>query len=182
MLKATENEKNALLGELFENYRGVILFSILKVLGDEDKYLAEDCLSQTFLIACQKKDILLSKEKPILWLIATGKNCARHLKRQAHTERKKMCPLDDQHPSFAEEREEDFIEDMIYEEWIRNNVPQMLINELHPRTRQAFIAKYKEGKSNAEIAAEMNITESTVRTFLTDARKQITARVKSGKL
>lgn len=54
-MKQTDKQKNAMLGELFEQFHGVILRAIVRTLGAEYSYLAEDCLSQTFLIACQKK-------------------------------------------------------------------------------------------------------------------------------
>lgn len=181
-MNKTENEKNALLGEMFEKYHGVVLFCILRILGDEDRYMAEDCLSQTFLIACQKKDDLLSRDKPVVWLIAAAKNCARQFKRKAIKEREKTCVIDEPMYSIVDESGEFFVDDIVYRDWIRNKVPQNLINELQPRTREAFLAKYKDGKSNAEIAAEMHITESTVRTFLSDARKYIEDRVNSGKI
>lgn len=180
-MKKTEKEKNAILGELFEQYRGVILFSILKTLGPGNEYMAEDCLSQAFLIACQKKDDLLSREKPVVWLIATGKNCAKHFRRQAIKDRERLCSIDEHTRTLADDSGESFIEDIVYDDWIKNDVPQKLINELHPRTKQAFIAKYHQGKSNSEIAEEMNISESTVRTFLSEAKKHIEERVRSGK-
>lgn len=177
-----EQEKNDLLGKLFDSYHGIILNTILKVLGDENAYMAEDCLGQTFMIACKKKDKMLSRERPVVWLMAVGKNCARRYRRDAEKERSRFV-FDEEIVSNIEDKKGEFlIDDIVYRDWMKNGVLQKLIDELHPRTRQAFIAKYIDGKTNAEIAAEMKVTESTVRTFLSDARKHIEKRVRSGKI
>jgi len=181
-LKKTEKQQNAILGELFIKYRDVILFAVLRTLGAENESMAEDCLSQAFLIACQKKDELFSRDNPVLWLIATAKNCARHCKRTAIKEQSLFHPIDEETSEIADQSGERFVQDLIYEDWIEKGVPQKLIDELNPRVRQAFVAKYREHKSNAQIAKEMQISESTVRTFLHDAKKQIEERVRSGNL
>lgn len=180
-MKKTEKQQNAMLGELFETYRDVILFAILRTLGTENESMTEDCLSQAFLIACQKKDELFSRDNPVLWLIATAKNCARHCRRTAIKEQSLFHPIDEQLDEVADDGGERFVQDLIYEDWIQRGVPQKLIDELNPRVKQAFIAKYREHKTNAQIASEMQISESTVRTFLHDARKQIEERVRCGK-
>lgn len=178
-MKQTDKQKNAMLGELFEQFHGVILRAIVGTLGADYSYLAEDCLSQTFLIACQKKDDLLSRQTPVVWLIATGKNCARNAMRGVIKEQSFAAPLDTE-TEHADANSDAFVEQIAYDDWVERDVAQKLIDGLNPRVRRAFVAKYREGKSNAKIAEEMQISESTVRTFLHDAKRQIEQKIRSG--
>lgn len=75
-----ERNKQAEVDFLYRKMRGKLLAYAYSILKDEPH--AEEAVQDTFRIACEKVDDLLSSDNPKGWLLLTLKNVLRNIKKE----------------------------------------------------------------------------------------------------
>jgi RNA polymerase sigma-70 factor (ECF subfamily) len=129
---------------------------------------AEDVTQTTFLNAYNALHRGVSPRDPIEWLLAITRNVCRDRFRDAKR-RPQEQPLADW-IRIVQPEEPDFSVREICKE----------ISGLNPRHRQALLMREFEGRSYAEISAELGVSEAAVQTLLTRARRSLRDELELG--
>jgi RNA polymerase sigma factor (sigma-70 family) len=127
------------------------------VLGEQAD--AEDVTQTTFLNAYRAYSRGERAEKPENWLIAIAHNVCRQRFRQA--KRRPEVALGEHEPA-APEREGPTAEDL-----------RRAFSQLPPNQREALVMRELEGRSYAEIAAVMGVSQSALETLIFRARRTL---------
>ena len=158
------------LKDLIWTHRNVIQKILFDILHPEFSYMIEDCESEVMMIAVEHAHELLSHTAPTGWFIVTTRNvahaaCRKEIKRIQNDTSAEGVDL-----TIAE----DPLENILYEEWVKNGVVDQLLSRLTPREREVYALSFAEGKTTKEIAERLQIGESTVRNI----RKNIMDKIK----
>lgn len=158
------------LKDLIWTHRNVIQKILFDILHPEFSYMIEDCESEVMLIAVEQAHELLSHTGPAGWFIVTTRNVAHAACRKEIKRLKNDAPTEGVELKTAE----DPLENILYEEWVKNGVVDQLLSRLTPHEREVYDLSFVEGKSTKEIAERLQIGESTVRNI----RKNIMDKIK----
>jgi RNA polymerase sigma-70 factor (ECF subfamily) len=125
----------------------------------KNKSDAEDCVSETFMKLIKTRPIFNDTEHERAWLIRTATNiCKNHLK---HWSRKSVS-IDEYDGILT-------AADNLHDNTESSDILQAVHN-LPDRMKTPVYLFYYEGYSSAEIAETLNIPDSTVRSYLHQAR------------
>lgn len=161
---------SARLSDLIWTHRNAIQRILFDILHPEFSHLIEDCESEVMLIAVEHATELLSHPGPTGWFILTAQNAARNARRKEITRIQNYASVQE----FEFKTDRDPLENILFDEWIKNGVPDQLLSRLTPREREVYDLFFVEGKSTREIAEQLQIRESTVRNI----RKNIMDKIK----
>ena len=169
----TQDESDFLKKLILDNE--TCLTTIIKNnLGETYKYLTEDAVSELYLLACKKIQKLKTHPCPTKWLFVAAKLTA-HTVVKKHRRDANISPLQD----IPEQKSNsDVFEDTVYNIWIENQIPEILISQLSKRERQIYYMLYIENKSTKNIADELNISENNVRNINKNLRDKIHHAIK----
>ena len=169
----TEND-NCFIEKLIKENLSSIKNTIYNTLGQEYKHLAEDTVSELYLLMCEKIDVLKSHECPRAWLIVASKRVSQGMINKQKREMPTVSPEDiSRHIGKS-----DIFEDAVYDIWLENKVPEKLISRLTQREREIYHKIYIENKKPKDIAKELNITGSTIRNIHKNLRDKIKDGIK----
>jgi RNA polymerase sigma-70 factor, ECF subfamily len=162
MSKVSEYDSKA-LEELYDRY-SPILYSLIKKIVD-DKTIAEEVLADVFVIMWKKKDSFdYSANNVYTWLITLARNKA--------VDRKKREENPENTPEYNDDYEDQFIIpklsrlidplDLNKALSVKDNFEEAL-NKLTDAQNFVLYLAYYEGKTHSEIANQLNIPVSTVK-------------------
>lgn len=148
--------------ELFHRYGGKLYNFVLK-LSSGNKYLAEEMVQNTFVRVWEIRVSINPDKSFISYLCTIAKNkLVNEYEHQTVEYIYKEYVL--KHYSNADNITEKEVDKKLLEDYI-----DCLIDKMPPARKQVFILSRKAMLSNKEIAAQLNISESTVQTHLSKA-------------
>ncbi len=150
---------------------------IYNTLGPENRYLAEDAISEFYLLICEKIEALRSHPSPKGWLLVAAKHTAQGMI-SMHKKDAMSVSLEE---ALHEPDKTDVFEDTVYEIWLENKVPEKLIAGLTKRERQVYVKIYIEDKKPKDVAAELNISVNAVHNIHKNLRDKIKNEIKRKK-
>lgn len=152
-------EEAARLEALLTKRIYVIRHTVLNILSPDFRYLVDDCVNEVLLLACKKAEILLCHENPGGWLVIASKYVA-HKMRRKHLPEQRNVPIDELRDTLHSGT---VFEDLVFEEWKKKKIPELLISRLTPREREIYDLLYIQKKTPKTVAEELHISVSTVR-------------------
>ena len=156
MIPESDREK---IQQLYENLAGNMEVFALSILRDQG--LAQSAVQDTFLIALQKPDAVLSSPNPEGWIINTLKYVIRNTERTRNFLLRTTV-------SIEEMQEEPSAEDR-YEE-----PPELLMHSGLSKEEEKMLTRfYMDGIPMKNLAAEMNITLTACKVRMMRARDKI---------
>ncbi len=172
----TAEESNFIM-ELFNGRKELYEAIIRKTLGSVYQYLAEDTVSELYLLACNKIDILKAHPCPEKWLtVAARMTAQRNI--QKHLKDLNTSTLDEINEHSCKS---DVFEDAVYNIWLENKVPERLIAQLTKREQEIYFKTYIENKTPKDISKELNISENNVRNVNKNLKDKIRDAIKRKK-
>ncbi len=169
-------EQAEFLSNLIINNKSVIAHSIKAVLTDTFSYLYEECISETYLTACENIDKVYNHENPVGWIIVTAKHTAKRLMK-AHWRDLYVYPLDDD----IRDDKTDVTEEALYNDYIRNHTQEKLIQLLTDREKEIYNLFYIEHMDANAIGKRLNISPNTVWAVTHNIRNKIINAAKNKK-
>jgi RNA polymerase sigma factor (sigma-70 family) len=162
IIQGCRDQTPAMQRRLFEQFAPYMMTACRRYVSDDAA--AEDILQEAFLRVFRNiQQYDASKGSIEAWMRRIVTNQAIEHWRKNHA---KYAFIGDQY--FVETSDDNLAESHLNEEEILK-----LIRNLPPGFRMVFNLAAIEGHSHAEIAAQLNITESTSRSQLTRARKML---------
>ena len=158
--RALTDDQKAFAEKLITENKSIIYYTIQGVLGEVYGYLADDCVGELYLLACAK---ILELEKhpcPRAWMLVAARLTAHTLIKKHKTDLDNT-PLELAHKTRVDTTHED----ALFEIWLQNDVPQKLLRTLTKREKQIYHKLYEENKDTETVAAELDLSVSTVRSF-----------------
>jgi RNA polymerase sigma-70 factor (ECF subfamily) len=147
--------------ELYNRYWDKLFIVAMNRLDDEHE--AEEAVQEVFLSLWQRRSTLQLTHSVNTYLsVAVKYRIINHLDKQYRKKRH----ID--HLTINAPREEDSTSQWLSEKELRRQLEQG-INNLPEKCRIVFLLSREEQKTNAEIAAELNIAEKTVEAHMTKA-------------
>jgi RNA polymerase sigma-70 factor (ECF subfamily) len=162
MSKVSEYDSKA-LEELYDRY-SPILYSLIKKIV-EDKTIAEEVLADVFVIMWKKKDSFdYSANNVYTWLITLARNKAVDRKKREENPESKPEYNDDYEDKFIIPKLSKLIDplDLNKALSVKDNFEESL-NKLTDAQNFVLYLAYYEGKTHSEIANQLNIPVSTVK-------------------
>ena len=163
-------EEARFIDGLIERNRSVLGNIIKFSLGEDFDHLWEDCLSETYLLACRKIDVLKAHENPDGWIINAAKKNAGNMKRNNNKYKSNISI--EKLPELPDEQ--NVFEEAVFNIWMEKKVPSILISRLSKREKEVYELFYIEHKTTDEIAKRLGINVSTVRNI----KKNIVDKIK----
>lgn len=152
--------------EIVSRYYSLVLGLSHRMLGC--KHSAEDVLQATFLVLAKDAHKIRKRDALASWLYGvTFRIAARHVRRRAS-----------QHTSVL--KDEAMVADDPLEKLCEQFEQQAAFEELHrlpEKTRAPMVMRYLQGKSNAEVAESLALSESAVEGRLKRGRNQLRMRL-----
>lgn len=149
---------------LVERYQGLLCSLAYNIVGDFGE--SEDVAQETFLTAWSRLSTLRDRTKWKSWLCGI----ARHHALAVVKKRKPECSLSDDQPS-AEDSSEPFRGDEAAVVW-------SALEAMPDTYREPLILYYREEKSVARVAEDLDLSESAVKQRLSRGRGMLRKRVK----
>ncbi len=167
-------EEARFLRDLVAENQNAIKWSVLKSLDKSHEYLYEDTISDLYVLMCEKIDDLKVHPHPEKWIFVAARLTAmRSLQKSKN--HSAVLPLDE----VPEPRDkQDLFEDVVYEIWLENNVPEKLLSQLTKREREIYYKIYIEKKKPKDIAQELNVSVNNIRNIHKNIRDKINFSVK----
>ena len=165
------SEESEQLEKIIMNRIHIIRYTIVKIFGVTYQYLVEDCVSEVLLLACEKGRILLNHSNPGGWLVNASKNTAYNMLRK-YQKGARNVPIDD---LGSVSSPEDVFEEMVYQECMEKNVPDLLLSRLTKREREIYELLFVQKKKPQTVADELHISVNTVRNI----KKSIVDKIKN---
>ena len=150
---------------VFREFYGPLVFYAHKFIGDKDA--AEDIVQGFFCHLWEERKHLTQIESFKTYFYSAIRNRALNYIRDKHAISLEGMEI---------QKEEDFLKEMMEEEVYRELYAA--IRELPDKCRAIFMLKLA-GKENTEIAAELNITEETIRSQLRRGRELLRKNIQN---
>lgn len=164
--------------ELYKNYRDIIYLQIKSKCFSKNQSDIEDCISQTFFIALESSDKLISHPNPKAYLLKTATNVTRNFNNKYNRDLIKSKPIEDD--IISPVSIEDQIENKVTaEEMVRKNIYQNIMNDLTPEQKELYFLYFIEDKNSTEIAELMGEKSGTIRMRISRLRCSIIGKIKS---
>ena len=147
-----------------------ILRSVIRsALGERFDQLGEECMSDLYLLMCEKINKLKNHENPDGWIVVAAKNIALNAIRKHNTQLK--------HTS-AEERidipvEDNVFESALYNIWLKDGVIEKLLDKLTPHEREVYNYLYRKRLPSKKVAELMGVSHSTIRNINANIKRKI---------
>ena len=162
MAKVADQDSNA-LEELYDRYSSVLYTLIRKIVVD--KSIAQEVLEELFITVWQKKEkISFTGNNVYTWLITFARNKAVDRKRREESVENYPEYTDDYEDQFVLPQLSKFIEPLDLSTAIsaKDNFEEAL-SKLTDAQKFVLYLAYYEGKTQGEIATQLNIPDSTVK-------------------
>ena len=139
------------------------------ILREKFDQIGEDCISEIYLLACKKIEVLKKHEKPDAWITVVSKKVAQNTARKHNTVLNNST--DDNITNVR--TEDDIFEDALYNIWMEDGSIDKLLNTLTPHEREIYDLIYKKRLSSKEAAILMDISDSTIRNTVAKIKQKI---------
>lgn len=171
---ALSEEEGQFARNLINEYAKQIKATVYSTLGKENRYLAEDTISEVCLLICEKIDTLKDHTCPKAWILVAARHTAQNIKRKHRMDAFEVS-LDEAalHPTDG-----DVLEEALFNIWMEEKVPEKIIAKLTPREKDIYRKIYIENKTTKEIAEEFNISTGSVRNIHKNLKDKITDYIK----
>ncbi len=175
IIQQIKNKNEKVFESLFKEYFKVLSLYAKKYVYDID--IAKDITQETFVKLYEKRENLVIHTSLKSFLFTSVRNkCLDYIKlnkiREQHQEAIKY-----QSSLSSEDDDDDKIRITELQQKLHN-----IIKTLPAQNQKIFMLSRFEGKSNQEIANEMNLSKRTVETHISNALKKIRASVALGVL
>ncbi len=156
-----------------------ILRSVIRLaLGEKFDQIGEECMSDVYLLLCEKIDILKKHENPEGWMVVAAKNIAQNAIRKHNTQLRHTT---------AEEitdipAEDNVFENTLYNIWLEEGAIDKLLKELTPREREVYNYLYRKRLTSKQVAKIMNVSYSTIRNISANIKRKIQNAINENKL
>ncbi len=167
---ALGKKDRAFLEQLYVQYHRLMFSTVYKVCPDQD--LAEETVSDTLITLAEKLPLLraLPEKQRSAYLIVSVRNAARNRlaarnriwNREVFT---RELPQDFP-AAYGDPEEETLLQE-------RLALTEKMIGILPMQEREALRLKYREALSEGEISVRLDVSESTVRSYIAKARKHL---------
>lgn len=161
------------LDDIFTNNQGIIRYTAVRILKNYSEEDVKDCVMDVFCIACIKIDDLKASPNPTGWLVNTAKNVCMNFIRRSATVYKHGVEESEEYIFTQSSFENDIVENMVYEQWMRNHVTTRILHMLNKSEREYYNLKYRKGLSAEDIAKRKNKSIGSVRVGISRMEKNI---------
>lgn len=153
-------EKQLFLENLYKTYYDKVYIKINSMCFSKNPHDIEDCVSQTFLVALKKYDILKIHPNPKAYLLKTASNIVNNFNTTYSRNILKQQDINDiSIPSMEERVENDIIEQKI----INQEIYTKIMNNLNKEQQQLYFLRFVENMSYENIAELFGVSNSTIR-------------------
>lgn len=153
--------------------RVTIAHTVRVVLGELYGSLYEDCIGETYLLACQKVKHIREHENPDGFIIVAAKLTALGLMRKVKGVKTVPIVNPDALPS-----ETDVYEEALFNICIKQLTPKNLEELFTPREAEVFKLIYIEELNSIQAAERLGISDSTVRSIKQTVKDKVKQLVK----
>lgn len=151
------------LMELYIKYEKLIKYTIAKSISYMSKEDMEDCLMDVFCISCCKIEQLKSSPNPAGWLVKTAKLVSKNRMRRNITIDKYCCQNNEDYIYVEEDFEDQLIENIIFESWLKDNVSYKIYSLLNKTDKELYDLKLRRKLTVEEIAKRKNKSIGSIR-------------------
>ncbi len=150
-----------------------ILRSVIRsALGERFDQLGDECISDLYLLICEKIDILKNHKNPDGWIVVAATNIARNAIRKYNTQLKHTTAEE-----IIDIRVEDNIfESVLYNIWLKDGIIEKLLDKLTPHEREIYNYLYRKRLPSKKVAEIMGLSDSTIRNINAKIKKKIQNR------
>lgn len=139
-----------------------------------DLQIAEEAVSELYLLMCKKAKVLNEHPSPKAWIIRASKYIVQGL--ITKNSKEKASVSIEVLPECASET--DVFEDVVYSIWMEENVPDKVLSHLTKREREVYQGIYIENKKPKEVASDLNISVNAVNNIHKNLRDKIKDDIK----
>ena len=155
--------------KLIINNESILRSVIRSALGERFDQLGEECMSDLYLLLCEKIDKLKNHENPDGWVVVAAKNIAQNAMRKHNT-----CL----NHTTAEEIidipvADNVFEDALYNIWLDEGVIDKLLDKLTPHEREVYNYLYRKRLPSKKVAELMGVSHSTIRNINANIKRKI---------
>lgn len=145
--------------KLIINNESILRSVIRSALVERFDQIGDECMSDLYLLMCEKIDILKNHENPDGWVVVAAKNIALNAIRKHNTQLK--------HTSAEEiidiPVEDNVFESALYNIWLKDGVIEKLLDKLTPHEREIYNYLYRKRLPSKKVAELMGVSHSTIR-------------------
>ena len=127
-------EESGYIEELIIRNEFIIRAEVRSVLQEKFEQIGEDCISELYLLACEKIEVLKQHENPDGWIIVASRNIAHNMARKHNTLLNRTRDEEITNISL----EDDVFEDAVYSIWMTNGAIEKLLDTLTPHERKVY--------------------------------------------
>ncbi len=158
--------------------QSIVRAVIRSALGEKFELFGDDCLSELYLLMCEKIDTLKNHENPDGWMIVAAKNVAftairKHNMQLKHTAIEEISDI---------RVDDNVLESALYNIWLEEGVIEKLLDKLTPHEREIYNYLYQKRLSAKTVAEIMGLSDSTIRNINARIRKKIKDGMNKNKL
>lgn len=164
-----EPDESDYIRELISRNAYIIRAAVKSTLNEKFDQIGEDCISQTYLLACEKIVELKKHENPDGWIIVAAKMVAKNEIRKYKTQLNHT--IDEEIKDIPVE--DTVFEDALYNIWLKDGVIDKLLNTLTPHERTIYNYLYRKRFSLTKVAEIMNLSENTIKNTRTRIKSKI---------
>lgn len=142
---------------------------IRSALGEKFDQIGEDCISELYLLACTKIDLLKKHENPVGWLVVASRNITLNALRKHNT---RLSRASDEEISHIRAKDNVF-ESALYNIWLKDGAIDKLLATLTPHEKEIYDYLYRKRLPAKKVAEIMGLSDSTIRNINAGIRKKI---------
>jgi RNA polymerase sigma-70 factor (ECF subfamily) len=157
LLQAIAAGDEAALAQLYDQYRGILLGLLMRILGSREE--AEDVLQEVFIQVWRRaSDYEPNRGRPFTWLVTLTRSRAIDRLRQRASRERTVAASAEQNPEEAS----DAVADTYRAE--QREIVTAALKRLPDEQRQTLLLAYFDGLTQTEIAKRLNAPLGTVKT------------------
>ncbi len=175
-MKTNEKEVFRLTSDEAEYIRDLIIRNeyiiravVKSILREKFDQIGDDCISEIYLLACNKIAVLKKHANPDAWITVASKKVAQNMARKHNTFLKNST--DDEITDASVE--DNIFEDALYNIWMEDGSVDKLLNTLTLHEREIYDLIYKKCLSSKEVAILMGTSDSTIRNTVVKIKRKI---------
>lgn len=167
-------EGKSLIEKLILENKTLIRRTVQNTLGSEYAYLAEEAVSELYLLACEKQSVIEAHPCPRAWLVVAARHVSQGLVKK-HSADTLTVPIDERKACTAKDG---VYNEVLYKIWLENKLPEKLLATLTDKERAVYYTYYIEKKKPKQIAAELGIPTSSVYGIRNRLKEKIEEKIK----
>ncbi len=166
---ALTSEECKFVENLIANNEYIVRSVLRSALGEKFDQLGAECISDLYILLCEKIRFLKQHENPDGWMVVAAKNIALNAIRKHNTLINHAIAAE-----ITDIRVEDNVfENALYSIWLNDGVIDKLLDKLTPHEREIYDYLYRERLTSKQVAEIMKTSDSTIRNINARIRKKI---------